>query len=336
MSSLDDRSAPPTWLIVVAFLTVYIVWGSTYLAIRFAVASMPPLLMAGARFVIAGSLMYPFVRGQQRGPLTARHWRDAAIVGGLLLLGGNGLVCMAEETVPSGLTALMIATVPLWMVVLDWAVFRGPRPTRGMIAGITTGLIGVYLLVGNGASGDAVDPRGAALLVIACSLWSLGSLFSRRATLPRSPFLTNAMEMFSGGLLLILAGTLMGEWSRVRLEAFTWQSWLALVYLFVFGSIVALSAYVWLLQVSTPARVSTYAYVNPVIAMFLGAAFGDQVLSPRIFVAAAVIVTAVVILTQTGRKPRGVTPERPIPEPQSAEAKAALSPAPVNAERSSS
>jgi drug/metabolite transporter (DMT)-like permease len=226
------------------------------------------------------------------------HWRSAAIIGGLLLLGGNGGVVWAEQTVPSGLTALIVAIVPLWMVLLDWLRGTGSRPGLGMAVGLLLGFVGVGFLVGPGGlgGGERIDPIGAGVVVLASLLWAIGSLYSRKAELPASQTLATGMEMFAGGVLLLAVAAGTGELGRFDPSAVSARSVWALAYLIVFGAIVAFSAYVWLLQKTTPARAATYAYVNPVVAVVLGWALASEPLSPRILIAGAMIVAAVVLI----------------------------------------
>jgi drug/metabolite transporter (DMT)-like permease len=321
----ESRHPSPSLIAVAAaFAAIYLIWGSTYLAIRFAIETLPPFLMAGARFLVAGAILYPIARSRARAePLGWRHWRAAALIGGLMLVGGNGLVCWAEQYVASGIAALLIATVPLWMVLLDWLVYRGARPTPWVVAGLITGLAGVYLLIGRSTiGGEPVHLAGGLALLVACLFWSLGSLQSRRTALPKSAFLSTAMQMLAGGAIFMVIGTAIGEWPRVAWQSISLKSTLALGYLIVFGALVALSAYVWLLGNVTAARVSTYAYVNPVIAVFLGAVLGGEVVSARTGLAAGVIVAAVVMITTGSRKrrPAGVPPGAPLIDAADAEA----------------
>ncbi len=302
---------PPRWQIATAFAAIYLIWGSTYLAIRFAVETFPPFLMAGMRFLVAGAILYPWAR-LRGAPQPARsHWLAAAIVGGLLLLGGNGGVVWAAQRVPSGLTALLIGTVPLWMALLDWLRRDGAKPSNGVIVGLLLGLFGIVLLVEPGKISGArqVDLAGAAVLILASLSWASGSLYSRRAQLPASPLLATGMEMLAGGALLLIVSLLAGEWARFDANALSLRSWLSLGYLIVFGALVGFTAYIWLLRVSTPAHVSTYAYVNPVVAIFLGWAFAGEPLTARTLLAAAVIVAAVVIITTY--RTRGATEKKP-------------------------
>lgn len=289
--------------VIIAFAAIYLVWGSTYLAIRFAVETLPPLLTAGMRFVVAGPLLYVLARRNGGPPPTRKQWLAAAIAGGLLLLGGNGLVTWAEERIASGLAALLAATVPLWMVLLDWIILRASRPSLKAFLGLALGLTGIVLLIGPAdlLGEHRVDLAGAGLLLLAALSWAIGSLYTRRAPLPDAPLLGTSMEMVTGGALLLLASGVKGEWGQVNFAAVSPSSWLALAYLTVFGSIVAFTAYTWLLRVSTPARVSTYAYVNPVVAVLLGWAVAGEALTLQMLVAAVIIILAVVLIT-TGQK----------------------------------
>lgn len=293
---------PPTRLaLFAAFAIVYIVWGSTYLAIRFAIETLPPFLMAGGRFLVAGAMLYAWSRvlGGATRP-TAMHWRSAAVVGLLLLLGGNGLVVWAEQRVPSGIAALVVGIVPCFMVLLDWLRPGGARPTPRVATGLVLGLAGLVWLVGPDAvmGGGRVDFLGTIALVLASLSWAMGSIYSRHAPMP-SPFLSSGMQMLAGGGALLVLGVALGEPWAFDAAAVTARSVLGWVYLIVFGSIVGFSAYIWLLRASTPARVSTYAYVNPVVAVFLGWLLADEPLTARVIVAAAVIVSGVVLITLT-------------------------------------
>jgi drug/metabolite transporter (DMT)-like permease len=289
---------PKRWQVISAFAAVYVIWGSTYLAIRFAVETIPPFLMAGSRHCVAGILLYAWARRHGAAKPSLVHWRGTAIVGGLLLLGGNGLLSWAQQRVPSGIAALIIGSVPLWMILLEWLWHSGPRPTAGIVAGLIVGFVGLGFLVAPGRcnNGPPVNLVDAAVLLLAAFLWAAGSLYSRRAPLPSSQFLAAAMEMLTGGIILILAGSATGEWSRFAPAHVVTHSVVAWLYLITFGSLIGFTAYVWLLQVATPAHVSTYAYVNPVVAVFLGWAFAGEQITIRTFLAAAAIILAVVII----------------------------------------
>jgi drug/metabolite transporter (DMT)-like permease len=285
--------------LLTAFAALYLVWGSTYLAIRYAIDSLPPFLMAGARFVVAGAALtaWAMLRGAERP--TLRQWRSTAIVGAFLLLGGNAGVVWAEQRVPSGLAALLVATVPLWMVVIDRLRPGGRHPGARVLVGVALGLAGVAILVGRGefAGGRGIDPAGAVVLIAASLAWALGSIYAKSASLPASPLLATGMEMLCGGLLLVAAGSVAGEWAILDLARVTLRSWLALGYLVTFGSLIGFTAYIYVLARTTPAMATTYAFVNPVVAVFLGWAFAGEPVSPRTLLAAAVIVAAVVVIT---------------------------------------
>jgi len=296
----------PRTRVLLAFLAVYVIWGSTYLAIRIAIETLPPFLMAGVRFWIAGAalLAIAFARGATRP--TLRQWRSATVVGAFLLLGGNGGVVWSEQRVPSGLAAVVIAAVPLWMALLEWARGESGRPGRRVALGLASGMAGVALLVNSrGSTGHhTVDPLGALVLVLASASWAWGSLVARKADLPRSPFLTTAMEMLAGGTLLLLAGAAHGELARFDLGAVSLRSVLATGYLVVFGAIIAFTAYIYLLGATTPTRSSTYAFVNPLVAVLVGWVFAGERIPPSALVAALVIVLGVILI---------VTAKRPAP-----------------------
>jgi drug/metabolite transporter (DMT)-like permease len=290
--------------IVIAFAAVYLIWGSTYLAIRFAIETIPPLLMAGIRFLIAGTVLYVIVRCFKGVAKPERyHWRGAVLVGGLMLLGGNGGVVWAEQRVPSGIAALLIATVPLWMALLDWLRPHGVSTTWRGIAGLVLGFAGAIVLVGPGElmGGERVDPIGAAVLLFASLSWAIGSMLSRSARLPASPLLATAMEMLGGGALLACVGLLMGEWARLDPSAMSTRSLLSVGYLIVFGSLVGFTAYIWLLRKTTLARASTYAFVNPVVAVILGWAVAGEAFTLRTLLATAVIVPGVWLIISARR-----------------------------------
>lgn len=283
--------------VALGFAAVYILWGSTYLGIRFAVASLPPLLMAGSRHLLAGLLLYAIMRARGAPRPTLVNWRSAVLLGTLLLVGGNGLVTLAEETVPSGITALMVAAVPFWMVLLN-AADRRSWPRLSVLGGLLLGVVGLAILVfpTGGHAPDHVDPVGILMLVGATFSWGVGSLYAHRAQLPSSTFLGIGMEMIAGGVLSWAIGLLMGEGSGLHLAYFTGKSLLAFGYLVIFGSLLGFSAYVWLLKVTTPARASTYAFVNPVIAVLLGWALAGEALTWRVALAGGTIVAAVALI----------------------------------------
>jgi len=299
--SPDPQPATHPWSIWAALISVYVIWGSTYLAIRFAVESLPPFTMSGVRFVFAGAVLYAWRRARGDAAPSGRQWRSAAIVGLFLLAGGNGGVVWAEQRVVSSVAALLIGTVPLWMVLIDALRPQGPgRPGWKAGLGVLTGFAGVALLIGPSWSGDGVghvDRIGALAVVLGALLWSIGSLYSRNAELPSSPLLATSMEMITGGAGLLLLGVVGGEWARLDVDAFSPRSLLAFGYLVVFGSWVAFTAYTWLLRAAPTPLVSTYAYVNPLVAIVLGHVLAGEPLTARTLLAAAIIVGSVALIT---------------------------------------
>jgi drug/metabolite transporter (DMT)-like permease len=295
---MSESSAAPRSRLLVAFALVYVVWGSTYLAIRFAIETAPPFLMASARFLLAGAMIYLWARLRGAARPTAVHWRSAAIIGAALFLFGNGGVVWAEQFVPSGLAALLVATVPLWIVLFEWWLPGGSRPPLAVWLGVLVGLFGVGLLVqpGSASGGSERYLAGALALVVASIVWSLGSLYARRAPLPKSMPLTIGMQMLTGGAWLGLASLMTGEPGRFDPSAMSGKSLLAVLYLVVFGALVGFSAYQYVLHHATPARAATYAYVNPVVAMFLGWAFAGEPITARTLTAAAIVLAAVAII----------------------------------------
>jgi len=267
---------------------------------------MPPFLMAGVRFVIAGVLLYGWARLRGAERPTRRMWAAAAIVGSLLLLGGNGAVVWAEQLVPSGVAALLVAIVPCWMVLIDWLRPGGTRPTTAVVVGVLLGLAGLALFVGPDAllGGGRTHPVGAAVLVFGSLAWAAGSIYSRHAAMPPRPLLGTGMQMLAGGAALLIASIIAGEGANFEIAAVSTRSLLALAYLIVFGAIIGFSAYLWLLRVSTPARVSTYAYVNPIVAVLLGWALAGEALTMRMGIAAAIIIAGVALITASRSRTR--------------------------------
>lgn len=294
-----------TMMVVVALLSVYIVWGSTYLGIKIAIETFPPFLMAGIRFIIAGALLYGFVVIKEKKHPKLIEWRDTTIIGTLLLLGGNGLVVIAEKTIPSSIAAIVIATVPLWMIVIAWLLKSQIIPNRSTLIGTLIGFVGVIILMFPSYQEHLhFDTFGLLLTLLAAILWSLGSIYSQKATLPSSVMLSTAMQMLSGGLVLIIVATLFGEWQQFHVEMLSSRSLFALTYLVLIGSLVGFSAYVWLLKNASPYLASTYAFVNPIVALFLGYVFADEVLSVKALIATALIISAVVMITFSKAKKR--------------------------------
>ncbi len=302
---------PSRAAVVAGFAAIYLLWGSTYLAIKFAVVTIPPFFMAGTRHLAAGAILYLYARRKGAPKPSLSNWKAAAGIGTLLLLGGNGLVSWAEQRVASGPAALIVATVPLWMVALS-AAGEKRRPALPVLAGLAVGLGGIGLLVLPTRSGShaGIDPLGAGALLLAALSWSIGSLQSRRANLPRATLLATGMEALAGGAALWIAGLAAGEGADLRLASITARSAISLAYLVVFGSVVGFSAYVWLLKVASPERVSTYAFVNPIVAVAIGVAIGGEAITPRVAGAAGVIVGAVALILRFA-KPRAAKREEP-------------------------
>lgn len=313
---LSHSPARITTLVLMAFAAVYVVWGSTYLAIRIGIESFPPLILAGLRHITVGLFLYPPMRWKTGIRPTAANWRTAIVAGALLLFVGNGGVSWAEQTVPSGVTALLVATVSLWLVIVDWLRPGGVRPVPRVAMGLLMGFAGLALLVGPAHLGgsERVNPLGAAVLVIASLAWACGSLYSKHGGMPSSPMLGVAMQSFAGGVILLIAGLLAGEFRGLHIGAISLRSWLALVYLIIFGSGIGFSAYIYILHKSTAARVATYAFVNPAVALFLGWLIAGETITMRTIVAAAVILTAVIlVITAPHRAATPVTAPLPAP-----------------------
>jgi drug/metabolite transporter (DMT)-like permease len=291
-------------LLLIAFAAVYIIWGSTYLAIRVGVESIPPLMLAGARNLTFGLLLYPVLRWKTGERPTAANWRAAAITGCLLLFLGNGVVCVAEQRVPSGVTALLVATVSLWMVLVDWLRPGGVRPVWRVGLGLLVGFSGLVLMVGPKNLGGAgrIDPVGVALLVFASLAWACGSVYSKHSAMPSSPLLGATMQGISGGIALWISAALSGELGRFHFAAVSSRSWFALAYLIVFGSMLGFTAYIYILKHSTATRVATYAFVNPVVALFLGWLLLSEPITLRTIVAGAIILFAVVLVISAPRR----------------------------------
>ena len=296
--------------IVLAFAAVYVIWGSTYLAIRYAVETIPPFFMAGCRFLIAGAVLYVWTRARGAARPSRGVWTGTALIGFLLLASGNGGLCWSERRVPSGLAALLLAAIPIWMVLLDSLRRDGTRLGTRVIGGMVVGLAGIMLLVGPAHmwGSSRVDPAGAGVLMLSAFSWALGSVLSHKVSLPRSPFQAAAMEMLAGGALLLALGLLSGESRHFHLAAVAPRSLVGLVYLIAAGSLVGFTAYFWLLRTVPTARVATYAFVNPAVAVFLGWALGGEVVTGRELLASAIIVAGVALIITHRTTPVAATP----------------------------
>jgi drug/metabolite transporter (DMT)-like permease len=302
---LTTRTASaPTSHLVVAFAAIYLVWGSTYLGMAIAIETMPPFLMAAVRFLIAGALLIAVRRWLGDALPDRRQWGSAAIVGSLLFLGGNGAVAWAQHWVPSGIAALLITTTPFWMTILPWLAGRSPRPSVLVLGGIALGLVGVALLIGMPTTGQGEAPTmqmvvGSLAIVAAALSWAIGSLWSKHLPMPGTPWMSAGAQMVCGAVGLAVASLVSGEPGRLDLAAVSLRSWLALAYLILIGAIVGFSAYVYLLRHTSMAKVSTYAFVNPVVAVVLGWLVLDEPLGARTLIAGALIVIAVMLLLRS-------------------------------------
>jgi drug/metabolite transporter (DMT)-like permease len=306
-----------TLAVVVALGTVYVVWGSTYLAIALAIETLPPLAIGGVRFLVAGAVLYGaarLVEARRGDPPPApggRQWLVALVAGTLLLGLGNGGVIVAQKTVPSGIAALVIATIPLWIAVLD-RLFFGQRLSRAALAGVAIGFGGVALLVNPGGASD-VDPLGGGILIVAAFSWAIGTLYAREARVTVSPLVAAGMQMLCAGAVLSIAAAATGQFGEVRLEAVSGRSLVAFAYLVVLGSIVTFTAYAWLVRATRTSLVATYAYVNPVIAILLGRLVLEEPVGARTLVAGAVILASVVLIVSAPRAPARVPGRSTLP-----------------------
>jgi drug/metabolite transporter (DMT)-like permease len=292
----------------IALLALYIVWGSTYLAIRFAVETIPPFMHAALRFLISGAILYAWRRMSGDPAPTAGNWKSTAIVGTALLLGGNGLVAWAEQSVPSGIAALMISTSPFWLVLFESMRAGGTKPTWRGILGLVIGFSGVFLLIGpaeiTGGEGS-FDTFGVILLLLAPLFWSMGSIYARGADMPKSTLLSTGMQMLTGAAALFIVSAFKGEFSGYSLGEVSARSWWGLIYLITFGSLVGFVSYGWLLHNAPVSLTSTYAYVNPIVAVFLGWLLAGEELNARIAIASAIIIGSVVLINSARQiKPR--------------------------------
>ncbi|MEI8216274.1 MAG: EamA family transporter [Eubacteriales bacterium] len=287
--------------IISALLVVYIFWGGTYLGMKIGIETIPPFMLAGFRFLIAGIILYVYATLRGASKPTFENWKTSGIIGALLLLGGNGIVCWAEQTVPSGIAALLIATVPLWIMLIGFFGREKTRHSFGSMAGVALGLVGIAILVLPNMlyqqSNSSIDPIGLFAIIFASFSWSLGSLYSRKATHHSSALLSNGMQMILGGIFLLIVAYFMGDFSNFHIQNVSIRSMLGFWYLVIFGSIIAYSSFIWLLKNTEPLWVSTYAFVNPVVAVFLGYFLAGEVLGLNSIISSIIIILSVVIIT---------------------------------------
>lgn len=313
IDALVKHDRVPRFQLVIGFLAVYLIWGSTYLAIRFTIETIPPLFSAAIRFLIGGTLLYAYARFSGAIAATKLQWRNSAVIGLLLVVGGTGTVTWAEQYVPSGLAALMVAAMPFWMVLIEWIRPEGRRPVTSVVLGLVLGFVGIIILIGpiQLAAEGITGILGTAALLLATLSWASGSIYSRHIDLPESKLLSVGIQMLAGGVVLGILAGVTGEFPRVDFSAMTLKSIGGLFYLAIVGSL-AFVAYVWLLKVTTPAKASTYAFVNPVVAVFLGWLLGGEEITARTIVAATVIVSAVAVITvYKDKHPTKQTPQIP-------------------------
>lgn len=293
------------WKVFGALGIVYFIWGSTYLGIAYAIQSIPPMLMLGARFLAAGLLVYAWLALKGRTRATRLQWKNAAVAGLLLLGIGTGTLAWAEQYIPTGLAAVLVTISPVWIVLLEWLWKGGTRPSRSTILGMVLATLGIVVLFDPvSALGSSNVNIPAALALVGGSVaWAVGSLHGRHSDLPSDPILSTSIQMIAGGIALTLVGALGGELQAVDLDGITIASIAALLYLIVFGSIVAFTAYVWLMRHTSPTLVSTHSFVNPVVAVLLGWVFLNEALSPQLFLATILLVAGLIFITNSGRRP---------------------------------
>ncbi len=303
---MEHTSDRPTGKILAAFAIIYFVWGSTFFAIRIGVHEVPPLLFAAMRFFTAGVVMYAWLRARGERSPTARQWLAASILGFLIFVVDYGLLFWSEQRVPSGIAAVVLATIPVFIALCEIVLLRTQRLTVRLAVALLIGIAGVAVLVSHSFNlGDApVDTLGAAALIVAAFSWSISTVLTRRMPLPESKPMSSAAQMLSGGVMLVVASGLAGNFRGFRPSAITWDAWVALAYLTIFGSIIGFTAYIWLLHHESPTKVGTYAYVNPVVAVLVGYFLGGEALGPRTVLGTLCVLVSVVLITRAGaRKP---------------------------------
>lgn len=298
------HSSPPRWKVLLAFAIIYLVWGSTFLAIRVGVREVPPFLLAGMRFLIAGFVLFLWMRAKGTAFPSVREWFSAGVVAVFIFVVDYGLVFWAEQRVPSGITAVMLATIPVFMAISEILILKTQRLTLRLCCALLVGIGGVAALVSRSLSfGDTpIDTLGAGALIVAAIGWSIGSALTRKLPLPSEKAMSSGAQMLAGGILLTLTAASLGEFHGFRVQDVSVRAWLALAYLIVAGSIVAFTAYVWLIHHESPTKVGTYAYVNPVVAVVVGYFLGGEGLSLRTIVGTALVLVSVVVITTAGKK----------------------------------
>ncbi len=307
---------PATWKVLLAFSIIYFVWGSTFLAIRVGVREVPPFLLAGMRFFIAGIVLYAWMRAKRTPSPTAREWGAATLLAVLIFVFDYGLLFWAEKRVPSGIAAVMMATIPVFMTLSEIFIMKAQRMTARLAMALLVGVGGVVVLVGHssGLGDSAIDTLGAFALLFAAISWSVASALTRKLTLPQSKAMSSAAQMFAGGILLTITSASLGEFRGFRFGAVSSKAWLSLAYLIVAGSIMGFTAYVWLLHHESPTKVGTYAYVNPVVAVLVGHFLGGEAVGPRTIVGTLLVLVSVVAITTARSGPSA--PQEPARAPR--------------------
>jgi drug/metabolite transporter (DMT)-like permease len=301
---LEHSADRPKGKILISFAIIYFVWGSTFYAIRIGVHEMPPLLFAAMRFFTAGAVMYGWLLARGERSPTLRQWMSASLLGAMIFLVDYGLLFWAEQRVPSGVAAVVLATIPVFIALSEIALLRTQRMTVRLAVALLIGIAGVAVLVSHTFKlGDApVDALGAGALIFAAFSWSISTVLTKRLPLPESKPMSSAAQMLTGGVMLVLVSGLAGNFRGFRPSAITWGAWVALAYLIVFGSIIGFTAYVWLLHHESPTKVGTYAYVNPVVAVLVGYFLGGEALGPRTMLGTLCVLVSVVLITRQGAR----------------------------------
>lgn len=310
---MDSAAHPRAWKVLLAFAIIYFVWGSTYLAIRVGVREVPPFLLAAIRFLIAGAILYTWMRIKGTPSPATREWAGASLLAVLIFVLDYGLVFWAERRVPSGIAAVMMATIPVFMSLSEILILKTQQLTIRLAAALLVGIAGVAVLVSHSASfGDApIDALGAGALIVAAISWSIGSAITRKLPLPSDKAMSSGAQMFAGGVLLTLTAVALGEFHGFSPQAVSAKAWFALAYLIVAGSIIAFTAYVWLIHHESPTKVGTYAYVNPVVAVLLGYFLGGETVGPRTIVGTLLVLISVVVITAFPAKNRSSSKVQP-------------------------
>jgi len=315
---MEATAQPRGWKVLLAFAIIYFVWGSTFLAIRVGVREVPPFLLAGMRFLVAGVVLYGWMRAKGTPSPTAREWGGVSLLAILIFVFDYGLLFWAEKRVPSGIAAVMMATIPVFMAIAEIGILRTQRLTPRLAIALLVGMAGVAVLVSHTVNfGDApIDTAGACALIVAAISWSIAASLSRRLALPSAKAMSSGAQMLAGGVFLTLAAGLLGELRGFHVQAISRSAWLALAYLIVAGSIIGFTAYVWLIHHESPTKVGTYAYVNPVVAVLVGYFLGGETIGPRTIVGTLLVLVSVVVITTTPKKkPDESAQEQEVPEP---------------------